>query len=247
MQRNTPLTTEEFIQKARVKHENKYDYSNSIYINKNTKLKIICPTHGEFLQFPYDHHRTGCGCPKCKSDKIGAISRYTRDQWIEKANQTHNNKYDYSSVEYKTQKIKVCIICPNHGEFWQLPSAHLFGYRCPKCQESKGEQKVREWLESKNIKYIPQMKFKDCKHIDLLRFDFYLPDYNTCIEYDGSQHFKPKSFGKTQSKELALANLKDIQLKDQIKNQYCIANNIKLIRIPYTKFPNIDLILKMSL
>lgn len=101
---------------------------------------------------------------------------------------------------------------------------------CGKCNCSHGEQKIKEILEDGEINFIQEYKFNDCvnpKTNQKLRFDFYLPDYNCCIEYDGIQHFKEK--GTWARKE----SLKDIQYRDEIKNRYCKKHNIKLIRIPY--------------
>lgn len=124
------LTTEGFIEKAKKLHDNKYDYSKAEYVNTNTKVCIICPEHGEFWQTP-SNHLQGKGCPKCKG------KNKTTEEFIEKANIIHNNKYDYSKVEYKSNRTKVCIICPEHGEFWQTPHEHLHGCGCPKCKNIK--------------------------------------------------------------------------------------------------------------
>ena len=121
------MTTEEFIAKAREVHGDKYNYSKVEYINRRTKVCIICPEHGEFWQAP-NSHLNGRGCPKC-----GGIYKYTTEDFIAKAREVHGDKYDYSKVEYITKKTKVCIICPKHGEFWQKPANHLLGQGCPKC------------------------------------------------------------------------------------------------------------------
>ena len=93
-----------------------------------------------------------------------------------------------------------------------------------------------------NIKYIEQYKFDDCIYKDKLIFDFYIPSLNTCIEYDGEGHYKPFRFNK--DKETMQKKLEETQIRDAIKTQYCKDNNIKLIRIPYFEFDNIDEILK---
>ena len=117
-------TTEEFINKARKVHGDKYDYSNVEYIGNKTKVCIICPEHGEFWQTPNSHLK-GIGCPDC--------AKTTRGGFIKKAREVHGDKYDYSKVEYKGINTKVCIICPKHGEFWQRPSSHLYGCGCREC------------------------------------------------------------------------------------------------------------------
>ena len=123
---NSGLTTEEFIRKAKEVHGDKYDYSKVEYVNGQTKLCIICPQHGEFWQKPLDHLK-GNGCPRC----IGRGQ--TIEDFLKKAKEVHGDKYDYSKVKYVNQSTKLCIICPQHGEFWQKPLDHLNGKGCPKC------------------------------------------------------------------------------------------------------------------
>ncbi len=121
------LNTISFIEKAKKVHGDKYDYSKVEYIDSKTKVCIICPKHGEFLQTPHNH--LSCkGCPKCSVTK-----KLDTNIFIEKAKLIHINKYDYSKVEYKGSKEKICIICPKHGEFWQTPNNHLSNQGCPKC------------------------------------------------------------------------------------------------------------------
>lgn len=119
--------TELFITKAKSIHGDKYDYSNTIYVNQRTLLMIICKEHGEFSQLPQTH-LIGYGCKYCS----GKYKHSTAD-FIKSAKKIHNNKYDYSKVEYTNSKSKVCIICYKHGEFWQTPNDHLDGCGCPIC------------------------------------------------------------------------------------------------------------------
>jgi len=128
--------TESFIKKAKKVHGDKYDYSKVKYIDSITKVCIICPEHGEFLIRP-DGHINGRGCPKCGNLKKGQDKKISKDVFIERAKETHGNRYDYSKVEYKNSSTKVCIICPEHGEFWQSPSSHLGGRGCPECGKRK--------------------------------------------------------------------------------------------------------------
>jgi len=131
----------DFIEKARKVHGDKYDYSKVKYINNKTKVCIICPIHGEFWQTPSVHINNKSNCPKC-SYKNGAKSRSTTlYDFIEKAKKIHGDKYDYSKVEYCNNSTKICIVCPEHGEFWQTPSHHLRGQGCPKCFSHKGYEK----------------------------------------------------------------------------------------------------------
>ena len=124
-------TKEEFILKARQIHGWKYDYSKVEYINNNTKVCIICPEHGEFWQTP-SAHLSKQGCPICGNLRKGLIKK-TKEEFIKQAIEVHGNKYDYSNVNYINDRTKVCIICPEHGEFWQTPNVHLNRSGCPRC------------------------------------------------------------------------------------------------------------------
>ena len=288
------LTTEEFIEKGVTVHDDKYSYSEVVYINSRTKVTIICPEHGDFKQTPHHHinRKQGClncnklslndfinqaneihndiynydkiknfkntksiieiacpkhgrftqrlgdhlygkhGCPNCTMD-IFRKSVYT---FIDEGNKVHGDKYDYSKTkQFTSNKDKVIIECSEHGEFEQRPNDHLNGQGCPICKESKGEKEIRIFLDSNNIEYHPQHKFDNCRNKNKLPFDFYLPKYNMCIEYQGQQHYKPiKVFGGEKG-------FKRIQKSDKIKKEYCLNNNIPLLEIKYNE--NIEEIL----
>jgi len=121
---------EEFIEKARAIHGDKYDYSKSIYINSHAKIKIICPTHGEFAQTPHSHLYYGCA-------KCAGVGKLTTEEFIEKARSIHGDKYNYSKVNYINSKTKVIISCNIHGDFLMIPNNHLNGDKCPKCSGKK--------------------------------------------------------------------------------------------------------------
>lgn len=126
-------TTADFIARARQVHGEKYDYSKSVYKGVHTKICIICPKHGEFWQEPNNHISRKSICPKCSKENIADLYRSSSEEFIEKAKLVHKGKYDYSKVEYHHNEERVCIICPEHGEFWQSPHNHLIGAGCPKC------------------------------------------------------------------------------------------------------------------
>lgn len=139
------LTTEDFIEKAKKAHGNKYCYDKSAYINATTPLIITCPIHGDFHQTP-NSHLSGRGCPKCSNNNV----KKTTEEFIADAIKTHGSKYDYSKVKYVNNASKVCIICPEHGEFWQIARNHLNGDGCPKCAIEKRVEKAR-WDTEKEI------------------------------------------------------------------------------------------------
>jgi hypothetical protein len=211
-----------FFKKCKIKHDDKYEYNELSYKNQNSIIKISCPTHGNFTQ-KANSHVMGNGCIKCSGNELK-----TTDLFIKQSKELHNDYYDYSLVDYKGATIKVDIICPTHGKFSQTPSSHTNSLQgCPKCTASKGERIVRSYLDKNNILYTEQQKFEGCVYKNKLRFDFYISEKNICIEYDGVQHFQPiRKFGGKKTFELQ-------KKKDNIKTNYCIDNNIGLIRIPY--------------
>lgn len=221
-------TTEEFIQKAKLIHGDKYDYSKAEYKGANTKICVVCKKHGEFWQLPCSHLQ-GHSCPKCANKNV------TTEEFVQKAKIVHGNKYDYSKVGYKNSVTKVCIICPEHGEFWQTPGRHLMGDGCPICNESKLEKEIGQLLKKYNVIYERQKHFK---WLGKQSLDFYLPDYNIAIECQGIQHFEPVDvFGG--EKEFI-----KIQKRDRKKYDLCKRNNIKLLYFAYCNHPNkyIDII-----
>ena len=223
--------TDDFIVKSNMVHDNKYDYSKTNYISVNKPVIIICPEHGEFWQKP-SVHLTGSGCQIC-----GKSIKKTTDNFIVEARKVHNNKYDYSKAEYTGAYDNVIIICPEHGEFLQGARYHLSGQGCPVCNLSKGENKVSDFLIKNNIIHFKQYRFNDCRNKNPLPFDFYLPNHNICIEYDGIQHFREDSKWYSE----------DLIKNDKIKTKYCKDNNIKLIRISYLDFNEIENILLREL
>lgn len=124
--------TQTFIDKAIKVHGDKYDYSKVKYINAKTKVIIICKTHGEFLQTP-DGHISGRKCKQCGKEMTLTKLKSNNEEFIQKANLKHGDKYDYSKVEYIKNNIKVIIICKEHGDFLQTPGKHLSGQGCSKC------------------------------------------------------------------------------------------------------------------
>lgn len=123
-----------FIEKARLVHGNRYDYSNVVYVNNKTYVDIICKIHGVFSQSPNMHLR-GHGCPYCGGTKI-----LTTEEFILKAREIHGNRFDYSKSMYINGKTKIEVICKKHGSFFVTPNMHMNKnrhYGCPKCATEK--------------------------------------------------------------------------------------------------------------
>lgn len=214
-------------------HENKYDYSSFVYSGYKKHSIIVCPVHGEFKQTPSSHLTSGC--PKCAIDN----NKISQKEFVERANKIHYDKYKYDNIVYDKLGTKVMITCPIHGDFEQKAQTHLSGHGCPRCSSSKGEEKITYFLLNKEIAFVREKKFHK---LGSLRFDFYLPDYNLCIEYDGIHHFVSVDRFKSGKTDLA-----QIKARDEKKNQFCFENNIKLIRIPYTDYNNIEKILTQGI
>ena len=130
------LTTVEFIKRARNKHGNKYDYSESIYTKSIEKVIINCPEHGQFQQTAKDH-MSGNGCGKCGKKTQGNRNSFSQKEFIKRAIEVHGNKYDYRESIYSGCRNKINIICPKHGPFQQNPKEHFDGSGCRKCGTEK--------------------------------------------------------------------------------------------------------------
>lgn len=109
-------------------------------------MVIICPEHGEFEQNAHSH-LSGHGCKKCSYEKLKYYQRSTTEEFIEKSKKIHGDRYDYSKSEYTGNKKHLCIICPKHGEFWQIPNTHLMGHGCPKCTKRNSQLRLFDRLK----------------------------------------------------------------------------------------------------
>ena len=204
-------------------HGFRYDYSSFKTQYSSEKSIITCPEHGEFLQSAQQHIK-GRGCKKCGTD----AKRIGSEQYLEKFVEVHNDKYDYSKFSSNKSSELGIIICPKHGEFVQNSIEHNRGVGCPKCRRSKGEEQIEKYLVRKKIDFVAQKMFEGCVYKNRLSFDFHLPKMNTCIEFQGEQHYKPIAFfGGVEKFEIQ-------QKTDQIKKKYCVENRIKLLEVKYT-------------
>ena len=223
-------TRETFIEKAKKIHGDKYDYSLVEYSNSTSKVCIICPKHGKFFQTP-NKHLSGEGCYYCGRERTISSLFSNTEEFVKKAKEVHGNKYDYSKTEYIHNQKKVCIICPEHGEFWMTPNNHI-GVKnkcgCPICNMSKLELFVLNELKSKGISYIRECSKKNLSWLGRQRIDFYVPSMNMAIECQGIQHFLPVSFGSGDDKDKSFErNIKS----DVTKFNKCTENGIKVIYI----------------
>lgn len=241
------LTTELFIQRANKKHNNFYNYYLTKYQYATTKVKIICPKHGEFEQQP-NNHLHGQGCIKCMGDRVSKSRKSNTEKFILKSQEIHGNIYDYSLVDYKTSKDKVIIICDTHGEFLQSPQAHSsksMRQGCPFCKISKGEDEVEKYLIKNKIKYVREKRFEGCinpKTGKKLPFDFFLPTYNIVIEYHGEQHYKKLPFFEKTG-----GGFEGRKYRDAIKEKFVLAEKMSYIIISYKQKKEINNILNKQI
>lgn len=211
-----------FIKKSKEIHKDKYDYSKVKYCGNKTPVEIICHKHGPFWQTPNMHLRKN-GCPKCFRER----NKIPKEKVLELMKLAHFGKYDYSkTVINKSTAEKVCITCPEHGDFWQSPGNHIYlKHGCPLCR-LKAQTKIYLFFKNKfpDITWI--WEYND-KWLGRQRIDIYAKELNIGIEYDGKQHFIPvEIFGGIKSFN------KQIEL-DKLKLQKCIDMKCKIFRIKY--------------
>lgn len=217
-------TTQKFIEESKLIHGDKFNYSKVDYKKSKSNVIIICYEHGDFNQSAISHLR-GSICPECSNN----TNRKTTQEFIYQAKIVHGDKYDYSHINYINSYTKVKVVCNKHGEFEQNPNTHLTGKGCSICKESKGERKIRLYLIANKIEFETQKTYPECKLKNLLKFDVYIPHINTCIEFNGRQHYESVSiFGGDKGLNL-------VKKRDKIKMEYCLNNNIPLIIIDDVK------------
>jgi hypothetical protein len=165
-------STEQFIETAKQIHNDKYDYSDTQYINARTNVAIRCKQHGLFYQVPYVHLKGG-GCPVCKRMKLSETNSSNTSEFLNKAKYIHGGKYDYSKTDYKSAIENVIISCPVHGDFQITPHNHLSGYGCHKCA-----------IENRaNLKRTPKEVFvKRANKIHHNKYDYSKVKYNNLHE-----------------------------------------------------------------
>lgn len=204
------------------------------------KLRIRCKTCGHEWGARLARILRGDRCARCSGMERKSTAQF-RDE-LSLISPTIDIIGEYASRHSKVACR--CIKC--EWEWSATPGNLLGGWGCPHCRLSRGEKKISNFLDSKYIKYEQQHSFHDCRYVHVLLFDFYLPDYNTAIEYDGEQHYRPVKFGG-KNDEKSDERFELTKIKDGIKTRYCEDKGIKLIRIPYTEFDNIEDILSKQL
>ena len=211
------------------------------YVNNSTKIKmrhnsIDCDNY-EWNANPVSF-LSGSRCPKCSG-----LYNETHGEFIDSIRKLVGDEYtvlsEFSSLSNKIKMRHNCDKCNNYE--WEVRANNFKnkGYRCPECnrisEKTLGEKAVEEYLLCNKYNYVMYKTFDDCRNIGLLSFDFYVPDRNLLIEFDGKQHL----YGWNDCED----SLNKQKIRDRIKDKYCIDNNIDLLRIAYTEINNVEVIL----
>ena len=214
------LTTEEFITRSKAVHNNFYSYDKVLYTRSKLHVLITCPKHGEFKQKPKVHLRGG-RCKLCCYEETSTRFKSNTEDFIQKAEEKHGTRFDYSEVDYINSEQKVKINCRRHGPFFQDPHGHLKGYGCVRCVETGGERAVSKVLDKLGVSYVREFTLQDNPR---LRYDFYIPTHNVFVEFHGEQHFRRIPFFHRQPSDFH----KQV-FRDEIKVKLIAAYNGALI------------------
>jgi hypothetical protein len=217
---------EHFVRRSKKIHGDKYDYSESNYINATQEIQISCPIHGKFWQKPYVH-ANGHECPRCSNSKL------TTEEFVYRSKKMHGDKYDYSESNYINSNSHVYIICPIHGKFSQNPQKHLNGHGCCKCRDivSRPHNELLKIVQEHF-----ECSINDRKILNGVEIDIYIPDMKFGIEINGAywhgcgidnltRHSSYKSLHRMKADLAEKSGISLYQFWD-----FEINNNISLIR-----------------
>lgn len=215
----------------------------SLYENMKAPVECKCKIDGyEWKTTPDGLINGKTGCVICARTANGLKSRKTNEQFLSELKIT--NPYIVPLEQYKTGKEKIKCLCTIHNYEWYASPNKLLSKMtgCPKCALYHNEQVIANLLDGWNINYTFQKTFGECKDVLALPFDFYLDDYNLVIEYDGEHHYMP-IFKSKYNEDKLTDRLNYIKYHDKLKDDFCLKNNIIIIRIPYWENKNIETIL----
>lgn len=218
------------------------EYVGRFIKNQETHVKFICNHHISkgVQEISWYHLKTAAiGCPYC-------TGRYKSTEDFISEMESINPDIEIIG-EYKGSEEPITVKCRICGHIWSPIGRSLKNKEgCPACTMSRGERRIKKYLDTNSIEYTYQKTFDNCRHVCKLPFDFYLNDFETLIEYDGEQHFYPVDFSGS-GHEWAEKKFQEILQRDQVKTEFCADNNIKLIRIPYFEYENIEDILSKEI
>lgn len=214
-----------FIKKANKIHNDKYDYSKSVYLTSQKKITIICPEHGEFEQLPCNHINKGAGCLKCSS-----AHQPTNEEFVDSLIKKFGNKHNYAKTKYKSAHDKITVICPDHGEFQVVATSYLRSGSCPKCSASSEQYLISEYIKS--IGFDPLINDKNT--IKPLELDIYIPEKKLAIEYNGNYWHSYNTIESNNEKA-----------RHKNKSDRCEDANIKLLQISTDDLEKFEIIKSM--
>lgn len=204
---------------------------------KDTKSKALfgCKNCGIEKSIFYNNFMSDYRPCKCNEDSKFNIRREIKSNELKDF--CYKNGYELLT-EYEESRIHVKVKHLECGNTWNITPSNLKrGYGCPICKQSKGEKEIKRILDELKIEFVQQKTFDGCEFKRLLKFDFYLPSINCCVEFQGRQHYVPIDlFGGEEGFKVS-------KLRDSIKRKYCKLNNIKLVEIKYNEYDNIQDIL----
>lgn len=236
--------TKSFIYISKEIHKEWFNYDNVIYIDNKTPVNLTCNICSHNFNQKPSTNLAGKGCPNCWTHRNRLPKYNSRNslEEIEKRCKIFFKDYlDFSNSKSTTSNEKITVFCKKCNKDFEQYTGHLVrGIGCQSCSRAEKQSKPEKFIETllidNNIKYIREKSFKNCIHRNKLRFDFYIPKLNMCLEYQGEQHYRPISiFGGEEAFNKQI-------IKDQIKRDYCTDNNIKLLEISYKD--NIEKVLK---
>lgn len=233
-------STEQFIEDARRIHGDLYDYSLTEYVSRAQNVKIICREHGIFEQLPSNHLK-GSICPECAKLEGAEKNKISQEEFIRRAKEEHGDWYDYSETVYVSMESPITFRCPKHGYMTQIANNHVRGEGCPVCASSKGERRVYNWLKRHHVPFKSQYMLRgseDGTANGRIFSDFFVPEANTIIEYNGIQHYVYDDYYGRDGR------FEKQQRRDEDVRRICRERGINLIEIPYTDFDNISQILE---
>lgn len=222
--------TNNFIEKAKERWNNDYDYSLSEYKTSKTKLKIICKLHGIFEKSPYHHLYRNQGCPSCSNEKASEISRFSKKELLEKLKAKNNYKYDLTL--YKSQKSKIPVVCDKHGEFSTTVGSLLMGTGCPTCAKGKSSSKAE--LEILNfLSQYTQVESSLNITNSNMELDIFLPKKRIAIEFNGLYYHSTKFITnkKYHLEKTLLCKNQDIQLIHIFEDEWLLKPEIVKSRL----------------
>ena len=229
--RSQTLSKEKLIARFRSIHGNFYDYSKTEPEGTQSSVLINCKKHGEFPQRVYSHLE-GKGCPSCGAERKIADARLSQGEIYARLSKINGGIFIYPPNCGLDLKEKIPIICREHGIFYQPLRIHLKGNGCSECSQSLGAKRVSQWLRNHEVIYEVEFKIPAGDKGLPLRADFFLPEHNLFIEYDGEQHFRPISFFG-MDEETPLHVFHKQKERDEAKTKWIKINGFDLLRIKF--------------